>query len=78
MMTKKNIYSLTEFVVHHKKENTDPYWLFNSWSKTSHIRVDDYEEAVWAIQHIKMILQMDDESLKEARDIDKIILEKET
>lgn len=76
-MTKENIYSLTEFVVRHKNENTDPYWLFNNWSKSNHTVVE-YEEAVWAIQHIKMILQMDDESLKEARDIDKIILEKET
>ena len=76
MQAKETIYSLTDYVLHHKNENDDPYWLFNNWSKSSRITIDDYEEAVWAIQHIKMILQMDDESLKEAMNIDRMYIEK--
>lgn len=76
MQAKETIYSLTDYVLHHKNENDDPYWLFNNWSKSSRITIDDYEEAVWAIQHIKMILQMDDESLKEAMSIDRMYIEK--
>ena len=58
VINNQNIYDLTQFVMQNKT-NKDLFAIFNEWTSKYHIHIDNYQEAIWAINHIKMLQKMD-------------------
>lgn len=76
VINNQNIYDLTQFVMQNKT-NKDLFAIFNEWTSKYHIHIDNYQEAIWAINHIKMLQKMDESTIEEAQILDKKYIEKE-
>lgn len=76
-MDNRKIYSLTQFMINHTTTQDDVFTLFNQWTMEDGIRISNFQEAIWIIEYMKTIQQVDVELLKETQKIDKEKLEKE-
>lgn len=78
MISRSIIYSLTNFVNEYREElkKRDTFAVFNEWQTLSQVSLD-FDEAVWASQYIKQILECDADLIKEALMIDAKCIDKE-
>lgn len=71
-MLNKNILNITDYVISlNQKETVSPIEIFNNWSAKNNILITNWNEVVWFIDFIKVLLKTDKSILTEAQKIDK-------
>lgn len=76
MIDNRKIYSITKYIQETNKKQNDSFILFNEWSRKTGIKIFDFNEAMWFVEYITALLQMDDDILREAQNIDKKEIER--
>lgn len=74
MCTNEIIYDLTQFLLENKNEK-DVFELFNKWRDEQKYCVDSYDDVIWIIQYIEMVLNTDAPIIEESLLKDKNIIE---
>ena len=70
MIDTVKIYNLTQYIIENKTTK-DVFALFNEWTTKNRVRVENYEEAMWILNHIRTLQHMDITIIKEAQILDK-------
>jgi hypothetical protein len=70
LMNEKTINDLTEYFLNNNFSNLTVFEIFNNWRDKYKYSASTYEEAIWIIEYIKMMLETDRETIKEALEID--------
>ena len=70
MIDTVKIYNLTQYIIENKTTK-DVFALFNEWTTKNRVRIENYEEALWILNHIRTLQHMDITIIKEAQILDK-------
>ena len=70
MIDTVKIYNLTQYIIENKTTK-DVFALFNEWTTKNRVRIENYEEAMWILNHIRTLQHMDITIIKEAQILDK-------
>ena len=70
MLDNIKIYNLTQYITENKATK-DVFALFNEWTTKNKVRIQNYEEAMWILDHIRTLQHMDVTIIKEAQILDK-------
>lgn len=70
MINNDIIYNLNEFILNETNKSKTNTVIFNEWSLQNNIKITDFKEVLWFVDHIKTIRKMDREIIKEAQFFD--------